>query len=163
MTLRLGLRCPRRKRSLLRSLQATYALWLLSRSLLKRSRCSSGMNGHCDLRWLSRRQTRQNGVFSIVDKLSMFFSSDDTAFVVVVHESIAITNVPEEFLVPVDGPDVVHNFTLCTPNLELAHVDFRYGAPFFILFCPAEVGSALLSEMSFPSSLISNVAYNAGW
>lgn len=54
----------------------------------------------------------------------MLAISANTASVGVIHVSIAITEVFQEFLDTVDGPEVVLNSTLCTPEIELASVDF---------------------------------------
>lgn len=82
------------------------------------------MNGHCDNGSLFCSQTWQNGAFSIVEYEFILAISVDNASFGVVHESIAFTGVPEEFIDGVDGPKVGHDAMYCTLVLELANVDF---------------------------------------
>lgn len=151
----------RRRRSLLRWFWDTYALWFLFRHLLKRSFLSSDMNEHCYVGCFSCRQTWRNVTLSIIGKDFMLTNRDDTASVGVVHQSNAITGVPEKFLDTIDGPDVLLDSTLCTPDLELAHVDLRCEACFLTVLCSIGVGSLLLDEISVPYSLSSDVAWSA--
>lgn len=109
------------------------------------------MDEHCDVGWLSCRQSRQNGAFPIVDSESMLAISEDISSVGVVHASIAITGKPDKFLESVDGLDAVLDSMLCTADLELAHVEFRCGAWFIVVPCPARVGCFLSDIMSLPA------------
>lgn len=64
----------------------------------------------------------------MVDNNFMLRVSEDTAFVIVEHELIAIFGVPGEFLDVVRGPQVVLESTLCKSDLELTQNRFRSGA-----------------------------------
>lgn len=75
------------------------------------------MHGQCNIGWLSRRQTRQNSTLSIVDIESVLPTSENTASVGVVHESIAVTSALDEYLNTVNGPEVGLDSTLCTPDV----------------------------------------------
>lgn len=85
------------------------------------------MNGHSDVGWFPCRQIRRNGVLSIVDNKFIRTSSEDTTSVGVVHETIAITVDPKQFLAPVDGLKAVLDCALCTSVLELTHINLKYG------------------------------------
>lgn len=106
------------------------------------------MNERCDVVLFSCRQTRQNGALYIVNNESMPVTSEIIASVGVVHASIGNTGVLEKNLNTVDGSDVVFDSMLCTPDLKLAHVDFRCETGFFVVPCPAHVGCLLFDEMS---------------
>lgn len=63
--------------------------------------------------------------------------SENNASVGVVQESNAIAGVSKEFFGTIDGLKAVPGSSLCTPDLELAHVDLRCGVFFFIAVRPA--------------------------
>lgn len=55
----------------------------------------------------------------------MLATGKDTSPIGVAHASFAITGIEKEFLDTIDGSDVVLDPRLCTPDLELARVDFH--------------------------------------
>lgn len=119
------------------------------------------MNWNCDVWWFSRNQTRQYGTFSVVDSESMLAVSANTASVGVVHESIAITDVLEEFFDRVDGPDVVLDSILCTSDLGFANIVFRCEVWFFAAPCLVEFSRVLLDHTSLLCNLSSDFALDA--
>lgn len=76
--------------------------------------------------------------------------SKNTASAGAMHASITINGVSEEFLDTFNEPDNVLNSVLCTPELQLAHVDFQYRAQFLVVPCFTKVGCVLLHKMSLP-------------
>lgn len=84
-------------------------------------------------------QTQQNCALSFVGNESVLAISQDNASVGVMHESVVITGVAVESLKTVGELEVVLDSTFCTPDLKLGHADFRCGAGFFVMDCPAEV------------------------
>lgn len=121
------------------------------------------MNGHCDVKRFSCQQTQQNGALSIVNNKAMLAISKDSASVGFVHESIAIFSVPEELINTVNGPDVILDAMLCTPDMELAHVDILCRIRLFVVPYPAKVGCLLLNKSFLLCRLSSNVAWNSRW
>lgn len=93
--------------------------------------------------------------------MSMPTISEDNTFLGVLHETIAITSILKGFLDTAGRLEIVLCSTICTSNRKFFHVHFQYGAWFFILACPLEVGCFLLDELSLLLGLKTDAAWNA--
>lgn len=76
---------------------------------------------------------------------------EDTASVSVAHESIAITGVLEGNINTVDGQEAFLKFTLHTPDLMLAHVEFRCGDDHLSCSIHLKLLDSLRTKCLFPA------------
>lgn len=126
----LGLLFPPPSWSYLSSLQAAKDFNKVPKSIFKRSRCSSALNGHCKVGWWFCRNEWQNGAQSIVDSKSVHAFSKDNASATWSLVATAIIRVLGVFLDVIDKYEVDLDSLFPTPPSGLSKNIFKWGPTF---------------------------------